>query len=477
MSLTDAISSSAQPIVTWTLVVLTIITIMFFGRMPAHRAILSLTRALHNGLRLASRSLLSGADRMIERNREVLFAAGREAKERIVEREFDRIAAAVQRDLAEGPSLNRRLAEIVTRMEDDHAKGTDVPPAPPGWANVVKTVAEVDAKGDPVVATLLETIQDSIEKSQEQATRDYRAASRERHQHLKSMAPHWRKAQQVLTQLDEKVSGVLQRTKVVDRHVEEYQEILRKTDRAQRELSSSSLVQFFVSAFVLSIAVGGAIVNFNLIARPMAEMVGGSSAVGGFRAADVAALVIILLELTMGLFLMESLRITRLFPVIGALPDKMRVRMLWITLTLLTALAAVESGLAYMREVLMEDQLATSALLRGETGAAAQVQFQWITTMAQMGMGFILPFVLAFVAIPLETFVQSLRTVLGVVAVALVRGVATLLRVLAEGARLGGKLLVDVYDVVIFAPLWVGQQIKPDQAEMGGRSARAARSH
>jgi hypothetical protein len=49
--------------------------------------------------------------------------------------------------------------------------------------------------------------------------------------------------------------------------------------------------------------------------------------------------------------------------------------------------------------------------------------------------------------------------------------------VLAEGARLAGKLLVDVYDMVIFAPLWVGQQIKPDQAEMGGRSARAARSH
>ena len=34
----------------------------------------------------------------------------------------------------------------------------------------------------------------------------------------------------------------------------------------------------------------------------------------------------------MGLFLMESLRITRLFPVIGALPDKTRVRMIWITL-------------------------------------------------------------------------------------------------------------------------------------------------
>ena len=37
----------------------------------------------------------------------------------------------------------------------------------------------------------------------------------------------------------------------------------------------------------------------------------------------------------------------------------------------------------------------------------------WITTAAQMGMGFTLPFALVFVAIPLETFVHSLRTVLG----------------------------------------------------------------
>jgi hypothetical protein len=37
----------------------------------------------------------------------------------------------------------------------------------------------------------------------------------------------------------------------------------------------------------------------------------------------------------MGLFLMESLRITRLFPVIGALPDKTRVRMIWVSFTIM----------------------------------------------------------------------------------------------------------------------------------------------
>ena len=213
------------------------------------------------------------------------------------------------------------------------------------------------------------------------------------------------------------MTRLLQRTQIVDRHIAEYEEIIRQTDRAERMLSSSSLVQFFVSLFVLVIAIGGAVINFNLIARPMAEMVGGTNFIGSWRVADIAALVIILVEVSMGLFLMESLRITRLFPVIGALPDKWRVIMVWITLGLLTALASVEAGLAYMREVLLQDELATSALLRGEAEGAYGNEFLWITTAAQMGMGFILPFALTFVAIPLETFVHSLRTVLGVCAV------------------------------------------------------------
>ena len=134
----------------------------------------------------------------------------------------------------------------------------------------------------------------------------------------------------------------------------------------------------------------------------------------------------------MGLFLMESLRITRLFPVISALPDNMRVRMIWITFTILFLLASVEAGLAYMREILLQDQLATSALLRGDQAAGFASEFVWITTGAQMGMGFILPFALVFVAIPLETFVHSLRTVVGLLATAFLRALSVVLRVLGS---------------------------------------------
>jgi hypothetical protein len=161
-----------------------------------------------------------------------------------------------------------------------------------------------------------------------------------------------------------------------------------------------------------------------------------------------------MVEISMGLFLMESLRITRLFPVIGALPDKLRVRMIWITFTILFLLASIEAGLAYMREVLLQDELATSALLRGGE-AVMENDFLWITTAAQMGMGFILPFALVFVAIPLETFVHSLRTVVGLVGIGVLRFLALVLRVLGNGFRHLGTLLERLYDLPLFVPLWL----------------------
>src|SRR5260370_481040 len=120
----------------------------------------------------------------------------------------------------------------------------------------------------------------------------------------------------------------------------------------------------------------------------MAEMVGRTNFVGAFRTADIAALVIIMVEISMGLFLMESLRITRLFPVISALSDKMRRRMMFVTFVILLLMASIEAGLAYMREVLLQDELATSALLRGDGAAGVVNEHLWITTAAQMGMGF-----------------------------------------------------------------------------------------
>jgi len=453
MSFTSLLAITPWPAVSILLWFVFLVAVMYLARSTAHQAIHTATGAIARGLRLAAHSVAHAELRLTARNRDVLLAAGREAKERIVEREFERVSETVRKDLTNYPALHRALSESITRIEEDHQKAVEVPPEAPGWVRAVEAVAKLDSRNGAV--DVLSDIHKSLVKAHNEAMQVYRKASGERHALLRRMMPEWRRVQDSIGRVHKCVESLLTRSVSIDRHMQEYEAIVRGQDRAVSTLSSSSVVQFFVSALVLAVAIGGAAINFSLIARPMAEMVGGTSFIGGFRTADIAALVIIMVEISMGLFLMESLRITRLFPVIGALPDKMRVRMLWITFSILLLLASIEAGLAYMREVLLQDELATGALLRGENGGVLTNEHLWITTAAQMGMGFVLPFALVFVAIPLETFVHSLRTVLGLAAIALLRAFALVLRVLSNGFRHLGTLTERLYDLPLFVPLWL----------------------
>jgi hypothetical protein len=443
------------PVLSALLWIVLAVAALYFARPSVHQFLIAAGNALQKMFRTGSQSVSNAERTLADRNREVLLAAGREAKERIVEREFDRINDTVRKDLGNFSTLHRNLSESINHIENDHQAAVDVPPDPPGWVNAVEAVAAMDSRDNRVgVGNVLADIHKSLVKAHKEAMASYHEASGKRHTLLRKMRPEWRQIQQTLNQVGKNVDSLLGRSVTIDRHMQEYEDIVKGEDRAIAILSSSSLVYFFVSALVMLVAIGGATINFSLIARPMAEMVGGTSLVGGFQTADIAALVIIMVEISMGLFLMESLRITRLFPVIGALPDKMRVRMIWITFTILFLLASVEAGLAYMREVLLHDELATSALLRGDLGAAATSEYMWITTAAQMGMGFILPFALTFVAIPLETFVHSLRTVVGLIAIGVLRFVSLVLRLAGSGCRTLGVLLTHIYDLPLFIPLW-----------------------
>lgn len=471
------LSITPWPVLSALLWIVLAVTTLYFARNSAHKALRASAATMHKSLRFASKAISRAETRLRQRNRDVLLAAGREAKERIVEREFDRVNETVRKDLANYAALHRALSESINRIEEDHQQAVDVPPDPPGWVKAVEAVANIDSREGRIrVGAVLSDIHKSLVKAHQEAMVLYREASAKRHSLLRKMRPEWREIQQTLRQVGKNVDSLLSRSVTIDRHMQEYEDIVTGEDRAVSVLSSSSLVYFFVSMLVLCVAIGGATINFSLIARPMAEMVGGTNLIGGFRTAEIAALVIIMVEISMGLFLMESLRITRLFPVIGALPDKVRVRMVWITFTILFLLASVEAGLAYMREVLLQDELATSALLRGDVSQTLTGQYLWITTAAQMGMGFILPFALTFVAIPLETFVHSLRTILGLFAIGLLRFISLALRVLSNAFRYVGLLAEQLYDLPLFIPLWLEERNSNSAGKSGSSSLREVAS-
>ncbi len=448
-------SSSALSLV---LVLVVSVILLYMARRPAHEAILSVSKIFFHAFRLSSSSILIAEKKLKQRNKEVLLASGKEATERIIEREFERIDAFVKKDLAQFPSLQRDITHSVVRLDEDYQKSTEIPPAPPGWTKAIEPIASIPPSEDSMVAEILKSIKDALDRGQERALELYRTSSKQRHVFLKNMVPTLRHINNSVASLDKNVQSLLDRSATVDRHMQEYGEITKETDKAAQMLSSSSMTQFFIAGFVLAIAIGGAFINFNLISRPMQEMVGGSVYMMGYKVADIAALVIILVEISMGLFLMESLRITRLFPIIGALDDKIRIRMIVVSFVFLFLLASVEAGLAYMRELLSVDDAALVAGLLGGASmqaSEAEASGRWITTAAQMGLGFILPFALTFIAIPLESFIHSSRTVIGVVLAGFLRISAVGLRFLGNISKYLGKSLVNIYDLFIFFPLWI----------------------
>jgi hypothetical protein len=435
-------------IVVWLLV---IIALLYMARTYAHRAFIAFGRVIHDAMRVTSRSILTAEGRLKERNREVLLASGAEHFERLIEREFHRVEVVVERDLQAYPALHRSLADIVIKIEEDYTKSTEVPPSPPGWIEAIDAVANIPLKGDPIIGKMLGEINKTLKKHHEDAISVYRKESSRRHALLKKMFPYWRKIKSKVGDIGKTIVGLQARAQDIDNHMSLYEEIRRGSDKARRILSSSDATQFVIASFVMLIAIGGAFINFHLIALPMSEMVGGGNYIGNFRTADVAALVIILVELTMGLYLMESLRITRLFPVIGALDDRLRVRMIWISLFILFLLAGVESALAFMRDQIAMDMQALRQTLAGTEVAAAEPSM--IPMVGQMVLGFILPFALTFVAIPLESFIHTARTLIGGLMEILLRWTAFLVRFVGILIKSLMMFLIRVYDLLIFIPL------------------------
>jgi hypothetical protein len=442
-------------------VLLVAMILLYAARVPMHGLIRAAGHALGGPMRLGARWLAAVAGEMKERNKAVLLAQGRRETGQRVEREFERISILVKRDLHGYPTLQRKLLEEITRVEEDYQKCGEVPPPPPDWVEAVAAVAQIKTGGGEVVQKILVEIRDSIERIHDKAIAEYRRAYQTRHGILEGFMPYWRSLDKAMKQVDTKMLDVQESATAVDAQMEKYQKIVARTDEAESTLANSSFTQFTISLIVLWIALGGAFINFKLIALPMSEMVGaGDYITASLRTSEVAALVIILLEASMGLFLMESLRITHLFPRISTLNDRTRRRMIWISLVLLVTLAGIEAALALMRDMLIADK---QALLQSLVTAPAAASDGWITripTAGQMILGFILPFALAFVAIPLESFIHSARTVCGVLAVDFVYVLGFVLRVLGSLVRLASRVLLHFYDLLIVLPLMAEQLLK-----------------
>jgi hypothetical protein len=426
---------------------------LYAARVPAHNVILSLCNLAAHALRFAARWLLKTAEGLRQRNKTVLLAHGQAEVSSQIEREFERVSALVRKEMGEYPALQRKMMDELTRIEEDYAKCGEVPPPPPEWVDALSTIANLKSGGD-IAKKMLDDLHRSVQKIHDKTIGEYRKSSENRHKILKSLMPVWRSVDKVVKNLDTNMVNLTGNAKSIDAHMARYEEMRAKTDKSEHTLAISAFVQLGISSLVMLIAAGGAFINFKLIALPMSEMVGASDYItNSLRTSDVAALVIVLMEASMGVFLLESLRITHLFPTIASMNDQLRKRVMWAALILLLILAGIESSLALMRDMLITDKAAMLHDLATVQPVVSDSLLTHIPMVGQMVMGFVLPFVLAFVAIPLEVAVYSLRTVAGVLIVMLMRAISFALRFIAMIFSRLGRILLSVYDITIVLPL------------------------
>ncbi len=457
---------------TFSLMLVVSVFVLYLARAYAHQAIMGLSRMLASIFRLAANASDSTRRQLKSRNREVLLEQGQEQVSRELEREFFEVSRFVQRDLGGYPQLQRQIQEEITHIHDDYQASGQVPAALPEWVEAVESVAKIKSSDNSSALNtkILEQIHQSAEQQHKDQLQQARQDAGERHKRLKNMTGYWRKLSDSVDEVGDRLKNIVTRSQNIDKHMLKFNEINNGSDSAVRALRASSLTQFLIAFIVVVIAAGGAFFNFHLIALPMSEMVGSTQRIGGVKVADLSALVIICLEMTAGIFLLESLRITKLFPLIGSMDDKMRRIIMISAAAVLLILASTESALAFMRDQIANDLASLRASLAGvEAGASGGVN-EWIPLVANMTLGFILPIALTMIAIPLEYLLQTGRTVFGGIIELILSMLTIVLRILSSSVRQIGHFTIHLYDFLIAAPLWVEAMVKQHSGRLSPKN-------
>ena len=224
-------------------------------------------------------------------------------------------------------------------------------------------------------------------------------------------------------------------------------------------LASKMTKLFIISLIVIFVGLVGAFINFNLIALPMSELVPAGTRVAGLAVSEVSALVIVALELVLGIFMFEAMGVTHTFPQIAAMTRGKRMVILYGAFIGLLFLSTVEASLAILREHLAEAKTALDRSLAGESATMADTIDSNITAIGQALLGFVLPWILAVIAIPLEMFIEASQHAFAkfyALFITLVCHLANMVAYIIEGFF---KILIHVFDIYIIVPLQLYKMI------------------
>lgn len=426
---------SEYPIAAVAIALVVGIALLYLTRRSSHRFIERVSRGGHRSARMLARGCAALAGRIDARNREVMLALQMEITRRQLEREFQRVAAAVEQDMTKFQHLERSINEHINLMGEDFERSAQVPPAPPGWVDAVDAIAKLQTETNPEpVGRVLQDIHSSVLDQQREVMREYRWAVNARHKILADLRPLWRGVSKQVTTVGRDSRDLLARAHRIDTQMAAFRELC--ANRADARVES------FLARWLMALALSGvalilAALNVNLLAAPLAGLVPAAG-----MANVLTAVAFTLAVMAAALVLSEATQVSRLLPLIGGLPRRSRAVMIALSCLLLLTLA---SG-----EALLLQSSARARLPDIEASAA------WGAASA----GFVVPLLLALLSPALEAFLATSRPVLAGATAALLTVFSVLLRLLGRVWLELGRLTHQLYDLLLFFPLAIEQTLE-----------------
>ena len=274
-----------------------------------------------------------------------------------------------------------------------------------------------------------------LEKSIAQNTgQTMRAQLNEFRPALKAIETEGPRLREVAGKLGETEKRFNQGVDEVNKAFTEFEMIVKSEDRTQIAARASIVIPWLIAILITGIALSGVFLNFFLIERPMAEIVGEGARIAGVGLPTFAAMIVIFLEFVAGVVLMDAAGFTRLIPAFHSMPDRGRKVMFFVAFGFLAAFSVLEMTLSVVREQIIERQqetrdlankaLGTPTLAPSQPAAGADAATTpaeqpapaqndprkdglALATIAQLILAALIPWLLAAAALPLETIVRN----------------------------------------------------------------------
>lgn len=430
---------------------------LYLAREPMHKALENVSDGIGNGLKRVGTWARARADAMYDRDRKVLLESGIFDTEQKLYEQLVRVEESYAKHLKVFPALQRRLDDSVNKIDADYRECGQTTPEAPGWSEAVAAIATTRGlSGDRVIEKMLTEIHKSAIEGEKRALAELRESTNKRLKVLGGMAPVWTRIQASLKDIGDKVSMVLDTTKRIDKHMSQFEKIRKGDQNSIDMLAFRTTLLFVFSIFIIGIAALGAFVNFQLIAFPMSQLIPTSTRIMGLLVSDISALVVISLEVMCGIFLLESIGVTNIIPQMATMSRGKRRLIFSLSVTFLFLFACAEASLGILREILTEKEIATTRALVGESASPGASSGSGLAVIGQATLGFLLPWVLALVAMPLEVFFATGMHMVRKVVIALTRAFGHLCNLLGHLVEYTIRIVLHLYDAYIVVPRQIG---------------------